>query len=87
MSRPRPGDVLVSQSSARADRYWISILDDAEQSVATRFDEAMSAARQLARQREVDGWYTSDHTHFLSVARHRSVGDATADGVASARGE
>jgi hypothetical protein len=71
MYRPRPGDVLVSQCSARADRYSIGVVAEAEQAVARRFEEAMRAARQLARQQKVDGWYTCDHTHFLLVARHR----------------
>ena len=39
MYRPRLGDVLVSKSSARADRYSIGVIDDAEQAVARRFDE------------------------------------------------
>ena len=72
MYRPRAGDVLVSQSSARADRYSIRA-DDVELVVAPRFDEAMRTANQLARQRKVDGWYTCDHTHFLLVAHHRSA--------------
>jgi hypothetical protein len=72
MYRPRPGDILVSQKSARADRYAIRVVDDAGQKVTPCFDEAMRTARQLAGQRTVDGWYTCDHTHFLSVAHHRS---------------
>jgi hypothetical protein len=79
---PRPGDVLVSQTSARADRYSIGVVDDPEQAVARRFDEAMQTAKQLAHRQQVDGWYTCDHTHFLLVARHRAVVEATADGPA-----
>jgi hypothetical protein len=75
--RPQRGDVLVSRSSARADHYRIGIVDDAEHSVAQRFDEAVRMAKRLARQQEVDGWYTVDHTHFLLVAHHRSGVDAT----------
>jgi hypothetical protein len=70
---PRPGDVLVSRSTARADRYWIRVVDDAAQTVARRFDAAMRTAKQLARRLKVDGWYTCDHTHFVLVAQHRSV--------------
>ena len=83
MYRPRPGDVLVSQSSARADRYSIGVVDDAEHGVARRFDDALRTAEQLARQQKVDGWYTCDHTHFLLIVRHRSVVETTADGRAS----
>jgi hypothetical protein len=69
-----------SPKAARADHYRIGIVDDAEHSVARRFDEAMHIAKRLARQRRVDGWYTSDHTHFLSLAHHRWVVDATTNG-------
>jgi len=86
MYRPRPGDVLVSQSSARADRYSIDVVDDAEQGVAPRFDEAMRTATQLAGERKVDGWYTCDHTHFLLVAHHRSAIETAVDGLASEEG-
>ena len=75
MYYPRPGDVVVSRKSARADRYSIAVVDDAEQRVAPRFDEAMRTAGQLASQRRVNGWYTCDHTHFLLVAQHRSAID------------
>ena len=78
--RPRPGDVLISQSSARADHYLIGIVDDAQRRVARRFDEAVFIAERLARQQKVDGWYTVDHTHFMLVADHRSDVDATAVG-------
>jgi len=78
--RPRPGDVLVSQRSARADRYSIGVVNDAEQEVAPRFDEAIRTARQLARQRKVDGWYTCDHTHFLLIAHHGSATKTAVDG-------
>jgi hypothetical protein len=83
MYRPRPGDVLVSRSTARADRYSIWVVDAAAKTVARRFDEAMRTAKQLARQQKVDGWYTCDHTHFLLVALHRSVIETAADGHAS----
>jgi hypothetical protein len=73
MNRPRRGDVLVSQRSARADRYSIGVVDDAVHEVAPRFDEALRTAKRLAGQRRVDGWYTCDHTHFLLVAHHRSA--------------
>src|SRR5687768_9218864 len=83
MCRPRLGDVLVSKSSARADRYSIGVIDDAEQVGARRFDEAMRTAKRLACRQKVDGWYTCDHTHFLLIARHRSVVETTADALAS----
>src|SRR5688572_28405546 len=86
MYRPRHGDILVSQKSARADRYSIGVVDDAEQEVAPGFDEAMRIATQLAGERKVDGWYTCDHTHFLLVAHHRSANQTAVDGLASEEG-
>ena len=86
MNRPRPGDVLVSQKRARADRYSIGVVDHSEEGVAARFDEAMHTATQLAGERKVDGWYTCDHTHFLLVAHHRSAIETAVDGLASEEG-
>ena len=71
-SKPRAGDVLVSRRRARADVYAISVIDGAEQSVARRYDHAIMRGSTLARDYAVDAWYTSDHTHFVPVARHRS---------------
>ena len=66
--------------------YSIGVVDDAEQGVAQRFDEAMRTATQLAGERKVDGWYTCDHTHFLLVAHHRSPIKTAVGGLASGEG-
>jgi hypothetical protein len=39
--------------------------------VAMRYDDATERVRELARAPAVDGWYTSDHTHFAQIASHR----------------
>lgn len=71
-SRPRPGDVLVSRPTARADVYAISVVPRAAHMTARRYPEAIDTAEELARQLRVDGWFTCNHTHYAPVARHRS---------------
>ena len=71
-SRPAPGDVLVSEPTARADIYSISVVPGPAQMVVERYPDAIDAARDLARERGVDGWYTGDQTHYAQVARYRS---------------
>jgi hypothetical protein len=66
-----PGDVLVSQSSARADVYDITVIPDMARESHARYEDAVEAGRQLAARLTVDGWFTSDHTHFACIARHR----------------
>lgn len=71
-SVPRDGDVLASKRTARADFYTISIVPEAEHIRAGRHSEAMDKVQELAEQLGVDGWFTCDHTHFVSVATHRT---------------
>jgi hypothetical protein len=71
-SRPAPGDVLVSEPTARADVYSISVVPGPAQMVVERYPDAIDAVRDLARDRGVDGWYTGDQTHYAQVARYRS---------------
>ena len=71
ISPQRGDDVLVSRSTARADRYSISVVDETGQTVAAGFDEAMETAKALARRHRVDAWYTCDHIHFVSIGRYR----------------
>jgi hypothetical protein len=73
MCPQRGGDVLVSRSSARADRYAISVVNGAGQTVAPGFDEAMETAKALARRHRVDAWYTCDHIHFVPIGRYRAA--------------
>lgn len=67
----KPGDVLVSRSAARADLYDITVIPDTARESHDRYEDAIEAGRQLARQLTVDGWFTSDHTHFARIARYR----------------
>jgi hypothetical protein len=71
-SGPVPGDVLVSEPTARADVYAISVVPGPVLIVAGRYPEAIEKVRHLARERGVDGWYTGDHTHYAQVAQFRS---------------
>lgn len=74
-SAPRPGDVLASERTARADVYEISVVPAAVQMVVRRYPEAITKVRELSRQRGVDGWYTADQTHYAQVARYRAPCD------------
>jgi hypothetical protein len=69
---PRPGDVLASERTARADVYEISVVPASAQLVVRRYPEAITTVRELSRQRGVDGWYTADQTHYAPVARYRA---------------
>lgn len=71
---PRPGDVLASGRSARADIHEISVVPGEPDTVVARYPDAIEKVRELARRLRVDGWYTSDHTHYARVAAYRSEG-------------
>jgi hypothetical protein len=71
-ARPQAGDVLASRSTARADLYAISIVPAAAHVTAKRYAEAIDTVRELAGARQVDGWFTCNHTHYARVATHRS---------------
>jgi hypothetical protein len=68
---PKPGDVVVSERSARADFYEISIVPGGSDEVARRYPEAIERGRQLARRLGVDAWYTCDQIHHVPLARYR----------------
>ena len=70
-SRPETGDLLVSKRTARSDVYMITVVPGEVHAKATRYEEAIEAARELARHMLVDAWYTEDHTHVRRIARHR----------------
>ena len=69
---PTAGDVLASRPTARADMYDISIVPAAAHVTARRYPEAMEKVQELARASGVDGWFTSDHTHYTRVVTHRA---------------
>jgi hypothetical protein len=71
-SVPQVGDILASERSARADVFAISIIPMDSDETVTRYSAAIERVRELARTRRVDGWFTSDHTHYARVASHRS---------------
>ena len=71
-SAPQAGDILVSERSARADVFAISIIATSSDLTESRYAAAIARAQELARVRRVDGWFTSDHTHYARVARYRS---------------
>ena len=71
-SRPIPGDVLASRPTARADVYLISVVPRTAHLTARRYREAIDAVTELARQRQVDGWFTCNHTHYARIAPYRS---------------
>jgi hypothetical protein len=70
---PQPGDVLVSERTARADVYEISLVPAHAHMIVQRYDDAIETVRELARQRNVDGWCTVDQTHYAQVARYRAT--------------
>ena len=70
-STPQAGDILVSERSARADVFEISIIPSDSDVTVTRYSAAIERVQELARTRQVDGWYTSDHTHYARVASYR----------------
>jgi hypothetical protein len=74
---PRAGDVLASGRRARADIHAISVVPAEAHTSVVRYPEAIEKVRELARRLGVDGWYTSDQTHYVRVATHRSEDDAT----------
>jgi hypothetical protein len=70
-STPQAGDILVSERSARADVFAISIIPSDSDVTLTRYSAAIKRVQELARARQVDGWYTSDQTHYARVASYR----------------
>jgi hypothetical protein len=74
-SAPVTGDILASRRSARADIHEISVVPAEANTIVARYPEAIARVRELARRLHVDGWYTSDHTHYARVASCRSEGE------------
>jgi hypothetical protein len=70
-SRPIAGDVLASERSARADVFAISLVPAEGHLIIPRYSDAIERVRELARRLRVDGWFTSDQTHYARVASHR----------------
>ena len=68
---PQAGDIVASERSARADVFAISIMPGDSDVTLTRYSAAIERVQELARTRQVDGWYTSDQTHFARIASYR----------------
>jgi hypothetical protein len=69
---PQAGDILAAERSARADVFEISIIPTDSDVTVTRYSAAIERVQELARTRRVDGWFTSDNTHYARVASYRS---------------
>jgi hypothetical protein len=68
---PKAGDIVVSERTARADVFAISIVPADSDVTENRYSAAIERVRELARARRVDGWYTCDQTHYARVASYR----------------
>ena len=68
---PQAGDILAAERSARADVFEISTVPRDSDVTVTRYSAAIERVQELARARRVDGWFTSDHTHYARVASYR----------------
>jgi hypothetical protein len=68
---PQAGDILASERSARADVFAVSIIPTGDDITVTRYSAAIERVRELARARQVDGWFTSDQIHYARVASYR----------------
>ena len=71
-SAPQAGDILASERSARADIYTVSVVPAKGELIVGRYSAAIERVQELARTRRVDGWFTTDHTHYARVASNRS---------------
>src|SRR5687767_14001622 len=71
---PQSGDVLVSRPTARADVYQLQIIPAVSHLSHRCYEDGMEAGRRLAHRLGVNGWFTADHTHFMSIARRPQAG-------------
>ena len=72
ISTPVNGDILASGRSARADVFDISIVAADGRAVVSRYSDAIDVVRELSRALRVNGWFTSDQTHYARIAVYRS---------------
>ena len=71
-TRPQAGDILVSERSARADVFTVSVVPAAGAETVTRYSAAIELVKNLARSRHVNGWFTNDQIHYLRIVSYRS---------------
>ena len=68
--RPLEGDVLISNPTATRE-HEICIVPRPPHIVCANHDRAVTEARQLAEQLQVDAWLTEDNRHFLRIGVYR----------------
>jgi hypothetical protein len=71
LSIVRPGDVLVSHSTAVRE-HDISVSPNAPHAVSPTHDTAVRDGCSEAHALGVDAWLTEDHTHVVKIASHRA---------------
>jgi len=71
LSDVKPGDVLVSHSTAVRE-HQISIIPDPPHAVSPTHDAAVGDGHSEADARSVDAWMTEDQTHIVKIASHRT---------------
>lgn len=69
--RPQAGDILLSERSARADVFTVSVVPAVGDETVTRYSAGIEMVKNLARSRQVNGWFTSDQTHYARIASYR----------------
>jgi hypothetical protein len=70
LSDMKPGDVLVSHSSAVRE-HDISVIPNAPHATSATHDAAVSDGCSEADARRVDAWLTEDKTHVVKIASRR----------------
>ena len=70
LSDMKPGDVLVSHSTAVRE-HEIRIVPNAPHEKPSTHDAAISEGRSEADAMGVDAWLTEDHTHVVKIASNR----------------
>jgi hypothetical protein len=70
LSNVKPGDVLVSHSTAVRE-HEISVIPNAPHATSPTHDAAVSDGRSESDAMGVDAWLTEDHTNVVKIASHR----------------
>jgi hypothetical protein len=71
LSDLKPGDILVSHSSAVRE-HDISVVPDQPHATSPTHDAAVSDGRSEAGAMGVDAWLTEGQTHAMKIASHRA---------------
>ena len=73
---PRPGDLLLAQSSDQSLRFNVSVLGEPPQITYDSYPEALVHAERFARIQHVDVWRVAPGGILARVIDHRPVGTA-----------